>query len=92
MSELAGRRYPDNTAPAQSNVSDGMEPGGYALHDWTDPPHWQIRDPFGKCASISLSQHSVVVHDDDTITVNPSIFDTTEGGFHGWLKQGMWSW
>lgn len=87
MPELQGKRYPDNTSAME------MEPGGYAYHDWTRPPHWQIRDPLGDIGSIRT--HKVIIGDDGSITVEPSIAPDPSrpgAGFHGWLKAGVWSW
>jgi hypothetical protein len=84
MSELQGRRYPDNTAAIK------MEPGGYAYQDWTHPPHWQIRDPLGDVGSIR-GHHQCEVHDDGSLSVTPSIVGGN-GPFHGFLKRGVWTW
>jgi len=41
----------------------------------------------------SLSAHTVVEHEDSTITVSPSILfnaDSRTSGWHGYLEKGIW--
>ena len=64
-----------------------MEPGDYMkLADG----NWLVRPP-GCSNSGSLTNHSVVEHEDGTITVSPSILhhdDKSE--WHGFLEKGVW--
>ena len=52
---------------------------------------WSIRTPNGLCGC--LINHSVIEHEDGTITVSPSILVSNgEGGksYHGYLEKGIW--
>lgn len=50
---------------------------------------WYAR-PFGQHTG-SLEKHSVVEHDDGTITVSPSILIRSHKGvWHGYLENGVW--
>lgn len=46
------------------------------------------------CMMGNLSKHSVTEHEDDTITVSPSILIGGQGGkstpWHGYLEHGVW--
>jgi hypothetical protein len=64
-----------------------LRPGDYFKHP-TMPGVWIIRDPAGKLGS--LQTHTVVEHEDGTITVSPSILDSAPGGWHGYLERGVW--
>lgn len=61
-------------------VPDGVDPRG--------PSIWYLMDPTGGVGALLPSKHSVVVHDDGTITASPSIM--MPGGWHGWLERGVW--
>lgn len=39
----------------------------------------------------SLIDHTIVEHEDGTITVTPSILDPRPGGYHGYLTNGVWN-
>lgn len=67
--------------------------GAYVLALAADPTSnedgvWYVRDPAGMIGSLRL--HTVVEHDDGTITVSPSILDTGEHAWHGFLERGVW--
>lgn len=53
---------------------------------------WEVRPP-GVHAG-TLHEHTVVEHEDRTITVTPSILLEGFGGvgvlWHGWLEHGIW--
>jgi len=55
---------------------------------------WYVRPPEAKAGS--LAQHTVIEHEDGTISADPSILITfyTEGHvkntWHGYLKCGIW--
>ena len=84
---MKGRRLPDD--------SDGrkMEPGDYFRVTWTGHENeWWFRDPIGNVGRIR--HHAVTEHEDGTITVEPSIADSSPSGetnWHGFLRQGVWS-
>ena len=50
---------------------------------------WLLVDPTGAAGSIIPENHTVVEHADGTITVSPSV--VMPGGWHGWLRHGVWS-
>jgi len=50
---------------------------------------WYARPPSSHIGS--LSQHTVVEHEDGTITVSPSILvSNTDSQWHGYLEKGIW--
>jgi hypothetical protein len=84
-----------------------MKPG-VRLHsikdDWSDliegsycklpNGDWAIYSPGGTFGTISPTVHTIVEHEDGTITVSPSILfkhgrKKTEG-WHGYLEKGIW--
>jgi hypothetical protein len=93
---LQGRRLPD----ADFRVSGGgweswrdSQPGDYmkvkGMHIGQPEGQeiWYIRDPAGKIGTIR--SHTVIEHEDGSITVQPSIWDAPDG-WHGWLERGLW--
>jgi hypothetical protein len=98
--EWGGKADSPKQAPAGAymKVTSRRQDGG----EWV---LWYIRDPEGRVGSIGRN-HTVVEHDDGTITVAPSLdhkreewSDDTEfakiagQGWHGWLRNGVWeSW
>jgi hypothetical protein len=48
---------------------------------------WQVKAPDGSMCSLNPAIHTVVEHEDGTITVTPSIVTST---WHGWLEKGVW--
>lgn len=78
-----GKRRPDNT-----RLRD-LQAGDYSRQTWvSNGPEWHIRDPSGRGGA--LTSHMIVEHEDDTITVSPSILDPNPGGWHGYLERGVW--
>lgn len=82
---MNGRRV-HNMAPHE------LRPGDYGR--WAkDSDNWYCCCPDGQLGN--LSKHSVVEHDDGTITVSPSILVTghrssTPTQWHGYLERGVW--
>jgi hypothetical protein len=68
-----------------------LEVGDYGRWD-ADKGNWHARVPDGKLAN--LGAHTVVEHEDGSITVSPSILVTQPGAWppewHGWLERGVW--
>lgn len=81
---MRGRRIADN-----SDARDA-EPGDYWFVDWTATGRqlW-FRDPLGNAGRVVT--HSVTEHADGTVSVVPSIWDKDEGGYHGYLTEGVWN-
>lgn len=75
-----GRRRPDDTAPWE------LEPGEYCLRG--ESRHLWVKLPNGAGPS-RLEGWEVTVHEDDTITTQPSIHDHGSG-WHGFLERGVW--
>ncbi len=78
----SGRRvYPDADGHLVLDAGDyGQHPNG-EWHAW--PPNTDL------CGS--LRKHTVVEHDDGTITVSPSILVSNESEtWHGYLEKGEW--
>lgn len=68
------------------------EPGDYGF--MADEERWHGCTPNGEPAN--LASHTVVEHEDGTITVSPSILVTTTRHravlelWHGFLERGVW--
>jgi hypothetical protein len=76
-----GRRvYPDE------NGHFIMAPGDYCCD--TDG-QWWVRPPSPKASMGVISEHTIVEHEDKTISVTPSIL--MAGVWHGFLIKGEWS-
>ncbi len=76
---MIGRRVPDAT--------DHYEPGDYGRIGRT----WYAMAPNGLLAN--LGKHDVVEHDDNTLTVSPSILVRSASErerWHGYLERGVW--
>jgi len=83
---MIGRRvYPNENGELR------LAEGDYGLHPKSG---WQVRPP-GQHAG-GIPKHTVIEHDDGTITVSPSIllYDFDESGnpknWHGFLEHGVW--
>lgn len=63
-----------------------LKPGDYGKDARTG--HWMARPPKGHTGD--LCNHSVVEHEDGTITVVPSILIHGETTWHGYLEKGVW--
>lgn len=64
-------------------------PGAY----WkTTNGEWWVRAPDERCKPARISRHHVEEHEDNTITVRPSILYRDGRGceYHGWLERGIW--
>jgi hypothetical protein len=68
--------------------------GDYQKRD--DGRGWNIRPPRGHIGWLSTEpgHHTVVEHEDGTITVSPSILHAVphlpEESWHGYLERGVW--
>lgn len=82
---MQGTRMPD----CDYGDEDGWPAGAYGrvTHEHFGT-QWYVRDPRGAWGR--LTTHRVEEHADGTITVEPSIV-SPYGGFHGWLRGGVWS-
>lgn len=74
-----------------------FEPGDYGRCTHPDAignriGWWQVCAPDGSNGSISPEKHTVVEHEDRTITVSPSLdfSQRRAGAWHGWLERGVW--
>lgn len=66
-----------------------LEEGGYAK---ASDGEWFVRPP-GTRMGASIVNHDVVEHDNETITVSPSIAYSTpdrDDYWHGYLEHGVW--
>jgi len=82
---MQGRRLPDGKGPDGRNPS--MSEGDY----WKDENgEWMARPPGMHIGS--LKNHTIVEHEDGTITVSPSILhhEPPGPGWHGYLERGVW--
>ena len=54
---------------------------------------WEVTTPDGHVGSLDPSIHTVVEHEDGTITVTPSIDMSRRhaGAYHGFLRKGEWT-
>lgn len=96
---MQGRRLPDGTPLSE------FKPGDYAWEPyagWEQKPgfllgdgEWHLMDPTGRVGAVGRvtrekpTAHTVVIHDDGSITCHPSL--VMPSGWHGWLQAGVWS-
>jgi hypothetical protein len=62
-----------------------LKPGDYGKDE---DGKWWVRPPIEGPHAGVLIDHSIVEHEDASITVSPSIL--IEGVYHGYLKKGTW--
>lgn len=91
---MQGRRLPDITWGAGTDAWDAeRRPGDYARIVKDDTTWgWYVVTPNGHVGTLRRN-HTVVVEQDGTITVSPSILLSLIGtgeGWHGWLERGIW--
>jgi len=91
---MIGRRVQPN---ADGWIPNDLQPGDYgqSIHPraiGTRVGWWQCCAPDGSQGSISPDVHTVVEHEDGTITVSPSLDFSKRraGAWHGWLERGVW--
>lgn len=77
---IGTRKYPDKEGQLWLQEGDyGLDARGF----------WMCRPPGNHTGS--LEKHTVVEHDDGTITVSPSILiDDGRNEWHGYLERGVW--
>lgn len=76
---LQGRRVP--------TVGDVEKPGDYCL---LTSGALRVLLPSGVPGRLDPERWAITVHEDDTVTVHPSIHDAPDG-WHGWLVHGVWT-
>lgn len=83
---MKGRRveWPDDRIPIDQEKY--MVPGDYS-GPWDGL--WLMEAPNGDWGTLQ-NRHTVVEHDDGTITVSPSIQFETGRRWHGYLERGIW--
>lgn len=66
----------------------GLQQGEYGKNEFG----WYFSPPTDDFIGVGgLGKHTIIEHDDGTITVSPSIaFKSHMGAWHGYLKQGVW--
>jgi hypothetical protein len=90
----AGETTPGHRRPDGTPVHD-LEPGEYALPlDGLAVQQivW-LCNPDGAMGHVTGERWAITVEDDDTITVDPSIWwdsQATPPGWHGYLVRGEW--
>jgi hypothetical protein len=72
---MQGRRLPDIDLREPHDWRES-QPGDYCKVTGEGPDRWYIRDPDGHVGT--LISHTIIEHEDGTITVSPSIFDPSE--------------
>jgi len=74
-------------------IPDGphvLKPGEYGK--WARDGNWYAVPPGQPDLLANLARHTVVEHEDGTITVSPSILVSAGkiGTWHGYLERGIW--
>lgn len=87
---MQGERIADNMMPKL--------PGQYSYFRYSNFEHlasfqtgdgeWICISPNGQICALR-ENHAIEIHDDETISVSPSI--VFPAGWHGFLRQGVWS-
>lgn len=78
-----GRRRPDGTLPHE------LAAGEYALANEYAQTVW-VCSPDGEPGHVTAPIWTVEVHDDETVTIDPSIWWNKPDGWHGYLQRGVW--
>ena len=68
-----------------------LAPGDYGFN--AKAGYWLCRPPVKTVHAGGLKNHTVVEHEDGTVTVSPSILITgltPEESWHGYLERGIW--
>lgn len=89
---MQGRRVYITQEPTEADpypLPDDCHPGDY----WFSPQTgvWMVYCPKGGIGSVA--KHTVVEHEDKTITVSPSIlltYGSNGESWHGYLERGIW--
>jgi hypothetical protein len=85
MSEtLQGKRVADGTGRYDLQIGEYCKSA--------EPLHWSMRLPNGMIGDIKEGIHTVTVHEDNTITVSPSILMSAgdpKYNWHGYLEHGV---
>lgn len=74
-------------------VAPKLREDGSPIPEGFRAAYWQFRCPNGHGGCLDPKVHTVVEHEDDTITVTPSIRITDSHGtefWHGFLERGVW--
>jgi hypothetical protein len=89
---MKGCRLPDNTQPKKPGEYSFMRYADRQVHhpDEQGEGEWWVCDPRGSFYRLVSRVHSWIVHGDGTVTFSPSIV-APRGGYHGYLRQGVWS-
>ena len=69
-------------------IEPHLQPGDYASSVYG---LWCLRAPNGDAGTLKPSVHTIIEHEDGTLTVSPSIQFETGQRWHGYLKNGNWS-
>lgn len=83
---MQGRRRDDGTQPHE------LEPGEYALASSEARVVW-LCSPDGEPGHVVAPTWTITVEEDETVTVEPSIWwdkHASPPGWHGYLRRGVW--
>jgi hypothetical protein len=80
---MRGTRRPDGTLPHE------LEAGEYALASPDARTVW-LCSPEGQAGHVTVPTWAVEVHEDETVTIDPSIWWDRPTGWHGFLRRGVW--
>jgi hypothetical protein len=89
---LKGRRVIGPVDAYPCDIEPTLQPGDYAK--WR-MGLWLIVTPNGLHGSLRDTIHTIIEHDDGTITVSPSILVSLRDNlgtksWHGYLERGIW--
>lgn len=84
---MQGVRRPDGTRAHE------MVSGEYAFPDPERRDQVEFVDPYGNIGTVR-NIWEVTIHEDETVTISPSILDNSGGptAWHGFLIRGVWTW
>lgn len=86
---MQGKRVDDYLAPHLLKAGEYSKiPAARNNYWWPGHPYWHCCTPNGQVGM--LVTHSIVEHEDGTITVSPSILVTGGEEWHGYLERGIW--
>lgn len=92
MIQTQGRRvhFPgeDSANLIPADIEAKLQPGDY--WEWPRYDLWLVCAPNGDLASLRPAIHTIIEHEDGSISVHPSIQFKSGRRWHGYLERGVW--
>lgn len=89
---MQGVRLPDGQMPENAGEYSWFDYSTWAeVPDWLEGDgEWIVKDPTGAFYALRCKNHSWTIDSEGRLTISPSIV-APGGGYHGFLRGGVWS-